>query len=114
MKITIDTEEFGDLVPFFLGLYIDNPELLGDEAEEFYSKIEKKVKSDLRKFIRAVPESRRRFKIIKPVFSGNKDNAVIQITPATVSETNREKKYLTESYITPAETARKYLEGEKY
>jgi hypothetical protein len=107
-KIIIDTEQLGDLVPFFMGLFIDNPELLSDEAEEFYFKIQKKIKSDLRKFIRSVPESRRRFKIIKPVFSGDKDNAVLTIRPDKSNESTKAK-YLTESWQPATEICKKYL-----
>ena len=108
-KITVDIEEFGDLVPFFLGLFIENPDMLSDDADDFYSKISKKIKTDLRQFIRSVPASRRTFKLIKSVFAGGTGNAVITIKPDGQNAITTEQKYLTERYMAPAEIAKKYL-----
>ena len=78
-KITVDIEQFSALIPYLIGIFSENPELASDDSEEFYSRISKKVKTDIRQHIRSTPDARRQFKLIKDVFEDGGSNAVIQI-----------------------------------
>ena len=98
-------EDFFDFVPMILGVAIKNvdPE---SPAADFYNNISKKMVTQINKYQRENPELRRKLKFM---LSGlGSSNTVITIKADKQSQT-REQKYLTESYITPSETARKYL-----
>ncbi len=107
-KIVVDIDEFAELVPFFIGMFIENSDMIDDTAADFYMKVGRKIKADLRQFIISVPNARQKFKLLKPVFSGDSGNGVITIKADKLNKTT-ESKYLTENQFDINETIRRNL-----
>ena len=105
-------QEFFDFVPLLVMTALKNDELLNDPASDFFDDISKKLIPVVRQyFLTSDPELRRKLKFFLKGLESNQITT-ISILPDKKSNESRESKYLTNSYITPSETARKYLKGE--
>jgi hypothetical protein len=109
-KLLFDSSsDFFDFVPLLVQLGTANPELLDDdESAEFYIRIDRKIRQELRKYYLAHPELRPQTKrFVKGIETG--EQIIISIKadsePPTV-------KYLKENWIPVSETVKKYM-GEK-
>jgi hypothetical protein len=83
-----------------------NPQILpNDETSEWYIRVDKKIRSELRKFYLAHPEMRQQTKrFVKGVENG--EQIVISIKSDTAAPA---VKYLKESWSPMTETVKKYM-----
>ena len=104
-----DIEDFMSFIPVLINLAIQNEDFSDDETAEYFDDISKKVKTVTRKYFVGNPDLRLK---LKRMLNGFDNNLNVTLTIKADKSQTREQKYLTENYITPSETARKYLKGE--
>ena len=111
-KIIVNLDEFFDMVPLFILTAFQNEEFLNDTALDFFSDIEKKVLPMARQYyLKSNPDLRRKLKFILRGIEGGQNTTITIKGDTSKPNENRERKYLTESWEHPIETAKTYLKG---
>jgi hypothetical protein len=106
-KLTFqNSSEFFNFVPLLMQLGTANPQILpNDETAEFYMRVDKKIRSELRKFYLAHPEMRQQTRrLVKGIETGEQITISIKADTAPAAV-----KYLKESWAPITKTVQKYM-----
>jgi hypothetical protein len=101
-----NSSEFFNFIPLLMQIGTANPQVLpNDETAEFYMRVDKKIRIELRKFYLEHPEMRQQIKrFVKGVENG--EQIVISIKADTAAPA---VKYLKESWAPVSAIMKKYM-----